>query len=95
MHIAFHSTAGGSAIFWVRHDGAGTPQLLLKSPNVVAPTSFFPMASVLHTSRQTTIQMIFGLFRWISLTAITPSRASRNNSCKRLSPRITGAVLFS
>jgi serine/threonine-protein kinase len=39
-HIAFRSD--GSSIFWIRSDGAGEPQRLLESRNVVVPWSFSP-----------------------------------------------------
>jgi serine/threonine-protein kinase len=39
-HIAFRSTYGGFAIYWVRADGGGQPEKLLQSPNNLYPTSF-------------------------------------------------------
>jgi serine/threonine-protein kinase len=39
-HIAFYS--GGNSISWIRSDGAGEPQRLLESQNVVFPGSFSP-----------------------------------------------------
>jgi serine/threonine-protein kinase len=41
--IAFRTNAGaGTAVMWTRSDGAGEPQKLLDSPNVVIPWSFSP-----------------------------------------------------
>jgi Tol biopolymer transport system component len=41
-HIAFFSKSGGSAVWWVRSDGAGEQQRLFQSPNSVHPSSFSP-----------------------------------------------------
>jgi serine/threonine-protein kinase len=46
-HIAFQSTAGGFSLCWVRSDGAGEPQKLLESPNILYPRSFSPGGSLL------------------------------------------------
>jgi serine/threonine-protein kinase len=41
-HIAYFSTSGGFGIFWVRSDGSGAPQRLLRSSNTLYPWSFSP-----------------------------------------------------
>jgi serine/threonine-protein kinase len=39
-HILFDSTEKGFSFFWIRSDGAGEPQQILASPNLIVPWSF-------------------------------------------------------
>jgi serine/threonine-protein kinase len=41
-HIVFQSTSKGYGIYWMRSDGAGDPQPVLESQNLLAPWSFSP-----------------------------------------------------
>lgn len=41
-HIVFRSTGNRFSLWWIRSDGTGDPQLLLESPNTVAPWTFSP-----------------------------------------------------
>ena len=41
-HIAFGSVGKDHGLYWTRSDGAGDPQRLLESPNILAPWSFSP-----------------------------------------------------
>jgi len=41
-HIAFGSVGKEHGLYWTRSDGAGDPQRLLESPNILAPWSFSP-----------------------------------------------------
>jgi serine/threonine-protein kinase len=50
-HIAFHTlSSGGSALRWVRADGAGEPQTLLGSKGQLRPYSFSPDGKLLAFS---------------------------------------------
>ncbi|MGD1092704.1 MAG: hypothetical protein ABSB35_12040 [Bryobacteraceae bacterium] len=81
QHLVFRA---GSAISWIRSDGAGEPQRLLEGQNARVPWSFSPTASDWHTSRQIPRRdEIFGRCRWTRLIPTTPRRASRKRSCAR------------
>jgi serine/threonine-protein kinase len=41
-HILFESIEKGFGLFWVRSDGSGQPQEILRSQNVIVPWSFSP-----------------------------------------------------
>jgi serine/threonine-protein kinase len=41
-HLAFQAIGNAFGISWVRSDGAGDPQQLLQSPNILVPWSFSP-----------------------------------------------------